>query len=314
MPNKNVYFVHGTQSKFDALEVKDSNTLYWIEDTQRLYNGDKLFGDGLASLTPVDTSIVISGDESAKTIGIRLSVGEGNQLRLSEDGLFVPAPPEVDVPEFAIERQSEAEAGFAATYKLARTLGGVKTYVGDSINFYKDVFFTGGELKIVEQDNVPYEGAKVGDPYLDMILNDEESTHIYIPVKGLVDIYTPGEGITIVNNRISVDNRTVELLQGPNGVARIWNESDGGGVQFQHSDGTWSFVGVNDGGANGITGQIYTVDNTTNLGTRINLTKDGFFYFKDQASALAYTADDEIATKGDVKEAVEQATLVWEEM
>ena len=64
---------------------------------------------------------------------------------------------------------------------------------------------------------------------------------------------------------------------GANGKGLIFNESDGGGAKFENSDGTWSFVGVNDGGKNGITGQLYSVDHSNgNLGTRLNLTSNGF--------------------------------------
>lgn len=97
--------------------------------------------------------------------------------------------------------------------------------------------------------------------------------------------------------------KTDKELTGANGKALIFNESDGGGAKFEHKDGTMSFVGVNDGGENGITGQLYSVkkDSETgkNIGTRLNMTTEGFFYTNGNNSA-AYTAADEIATKGDV--------------
>lgn len=90
---------------------------------------------------------------------------------------------------------------------------------------------------------------------------------------------------------------------GANGKALVFNESDGGGAKFEHSDGTWSFVGVNDGGENGLAGQLYAVKKDSvsgkNVGTRLNMTKDGFYYTSGKDSA-AFTADDEIATKGDI--------------
>ena len=42
----NVIFKRGTRAIFDALEVKNADTLYWLTDTQELYQGDKLFGVG----------------------------------------------------------------------------------------------------------------------------------------------------------------------------------------------------------------------------------------------------------------------------
>ena len=37
----------GSQAEYDNLEIKDSNTLYFIIDTHRIYRGSLLFGSGL---------------------------------------------------------------------------------------------------------------------------------------------------------------------------------------------------------------------------------------------------------------------------
>lgn len=42
----NVIFKFGKQNQYDTLPKKDYNTLYWIEDTQKLYKGDIQFGFG----------------------------------------------------------------------------------------------------------------------------------------------------------------------------------------------------------------------------------------------------------------------------
>ena len=112
--------------------------------------------------------------------------------------------------------------------------------------------------------------------------------------------------------RIAEDaKKTDRELTGTNGKALIFNEDDGGGAKFENNDGTWSYVGVNDGGSNGITGQIYSVDHSNgNLGTRINMTNDGFYYFKGKTGAMQYTAQDEIATKGDVESALDDIIVI----
>ena len=97
-----------------------------------------------------------------------------------------------------------------------------------------------------------------------------------------------------------INKKTTQVITSPSGKAYMFNESDGGGAKFENSDGTYSFAGVNDGGKNGITGQLYTIDsNDSNRGTRLNMTLNGFYYTTGKTSA-AYTADDEIAVKGDV--------------
>ena len=284
----NVIFKVGTKALFDALEQKDTNTLYWLEDVQELYKGNLLFATGktasetaaglmsaddkikldslspgtLTGLTPVDASVIIADGEDGKTIGVQLSKEAGNTIVLKTDGLFAAG---TQAPEFAIEKQGEATEGYAATYRLKRTLGDETTYVGDSINIPKDLVVQSGSVKTVTEADQPYEGAEVGDTYIDLQLNDSASSHIYIPAKGLID----------------TSDFVVQVIESQNGEAIIQNEPTGGGAKFHHTDGTESFVGVNDGGENGMVAQIYA---------------------EDKASA-DYVADDpehEIATIGDI--------------
>ena len=229
----NVKFLSVKQkSTFNALETKDNLALYWIEETRELFKGDKLFGTGsvasesaagllskedyvklqsliagggLNSLTPVDGTILITDKlDGGKAIGVAISTQPGNALVAIDGGLFVPAPEKVSVPEYTIEKQAVPEDGFATSYKLKRTVDGASTYVGDTINIAKDMVLQGATLKLVTETNVPYIGAVIGDPYIDMTFNDAAQSHIYVPVKELVDIYTAGECIEIVDGKISV--------------------------------------------------------------------------------------------------------------
>lgn len=96
-----------------------------------------------------------------------------------------------------------------------------------------------------------------------------------------------------------------------NGRSLVWNEASGGGAKFEHNDGTWSFVGVNDGGENGLAAQIYALKKNESdkyVGTRINVTKNGIYY-TNGADSMAYTAGDEIATKKDVQGDAESKTV-----
>lgn len=228
---QNVKFISvRLQKTYDLLEVKDPLALYWIQDTQRLYKGDQLYGiglavtadfaglmtpedkaaldalvaagNGLSSLTAIDgTMQIVDTEDGGKSIGVKLSAVDGNMLSIIDDGLYVAA---IKVPEYTIEKQTTADYGYSATYKLKQTIDGISTYVGDPINIAKDMILHGATLEVVTEANVPYDGAVVGDPYIDMAFNNAEQSHIYIPVKGLVDTYSAGEGIEIVNGEISV--------------------------------------------------------------------------------------------------------------
>lgn len=200
---ENVRFYFGAQAKYDALAEKNSLALYFIEDTQRLYKGDVLIATGanatslaaglmsaedkarldslvnstISGLVPVDGTIVVSdGEGGVKQIGVRLSAQEGNILSAKEDGLFAAEA------SYTMEKQAEADDGYAVTYKLKKTENGVSTYVGDAVNIPKDKVLQSAVLKTVTEENVPYEGAHVGDQYIDMAFNDETSSHIYVPL------------------------------------------------------------------------------------------------------------------------------------
>lgn len=240
----NVIFKVGTLEQYNAIETKNVNTLYWLTDVQRVYRGDVLFAVGAnatdemagllspeykaqldaiiaggvaVNLSALDASIRIVDDK----IGVQLSAVEGNALELKEDGLFVAVPAIPVIPTYELEKQDVATDGYAATYKLKCASGENVSYVGDEINIPKDMVLQSGSMQTVVMDGVPYEGANVGDPYIDLILSDVNSTHIYVPVAGLVDTYIAGNGIEIVDGTVSVkinDANANGLFVDENGV------------------------------------------------------------------------------------------------
>ena len=317
-----VKYKKGTRAQFDAITNKDSNTLYWVRDTQELYNGDMLYGTGAEAttekaglmsandkvvlnvlaagamtLTPVDASIVIEDVDGGRTVGVRISENEHNSLTLEDDGLFVH-----EGAEYSVEKLGTAADGFAATYRFKKTVDGTSAYVGDAINIPKDLVLRSGSVKVVTVTGEPYAGAAIGDSYIDLELNDEDASHIYIPARGIID----------------VSNKVDRLVSNADGSrALIFNESDGGGAKFEHKDGSEAFVGVNNGGLNGLMAQIYA-DKKVNgnwVGSRINVYHDHIYYtsLADVTAGKARNdASCEIATKGDIDEVLEYVT--WQEM
>ncbi len=225
------FFSVKLKETYNALEPKDSLALYWIAETSELYKGGQLFGtgsiatqkaagllsaedktkldelvaaSGTVNLTAVDGTIKLSDTAGGKSIGVAVSSEKGNALVAVGDGLFVPVAKEIEIPEYSIEKQDVADEGFSASYKLKKIINGEVSYVGDTINIAKDMVLQSASMKIVEKDNAPYSGAVIGDPYIEMVFNDEKSSTLYIPMAGLVDSYTAGEFIEIVNGKISV--------------------------------------------------------------------------------------------------------------
>lgn len=246
-----VIFKVGTKEKYESLLNKDPNTLYWLTDTQEIYRGNMLFGvgktateeaagllspedkanldklvkSGLTSLTPVDGSVFVNSGDDGLTIGVAISKETGNIISVKEDGIFA-------FENYIIEKQPESSEGYAATYRLKKITSGGSEYVGDEINIPKDLVLQSGTFETVEEPDVPYDGAEVGDPYIDLVLNDLNSTHIYIPLKGIADTVSAGQGITVENNTVSIllDNSNsngLMLTESGLGLALATSESAG---------------------------------------------------------------------------------------
>lgn len=208
-----LYFVEDAATGYTAL-FKGENCIAVGSDATSMSSGlmsaadkkslDDLIAAGVSTLQPVDGSIVITGDGNAKSIGVSISGQPGNALTLVEGGLFVPTAQEVSVPEYVIEKQDTADAGFNATYKLKKTINGETSYVGDSINVAIDAVLASAEMKAVTEEGVPYEGAVIGDPYIDLGFNDSSRTHLYVPMAGLVDRFAAGDGIKIIDGVVSI--------------------------------------------------------------------------------------------------------------
>lgn len=232
------FFFTSDIKKYQNLATKDPMALYFIEDAatgfRGLYKGENLIavgsdataisaglmssadkksldeliasGGGLNNLQAVDGSITITdGENGKKNIGVVISSEAGNILNLKGDGLYVDASGSVDVPEYTIEKQVVADEGFNATYKLKKTVGSESSYVGDAINVAIDAVLSTAEFKTVNEADVPYEGATVGDPYIELGFNDEAKTHLYVPMKSLVDQYKAGNGLQLVDGTFSVN-------------------------------------------------------------------------------------------------------------
>jgi len=114
--------------------------------------------------------------------------------------------PAADV--YTIAKDTTAETGYSATYHLTKN----GTNVGESINIPKDMVVESGTVETCVEDDVPVEGYVVGDKYIDLVIANKTSSHLYILVSDLIDIYTEGDGINISNNVISVDTTDTNIV------------------------------------------------------------------------------------------------------
>lgn len=120
-----------------------------------------------------------------------------------------------------INAEATPEAGAFKAYEFKQG----NTSIG-TINIPKDFLVKSAELKTVETADEPYSGAVVGDKYIDFTINakdaSETAEHLYLPVNDLIDVYTAGNGLNLVNGEFSVkladDNQSEFLTVDANGL------------------------------------------------------------------------------------------------
>ena len=144
----------------------------------------------------------------------------GNTLGELEDRIEVL---ETGATNITVEKlETPSSTSYTASYVVKQN----GTQVGVSIDIPKDYLVKSATLKTCETADVPVSGLVPGDKYIDFVVNAKEGqgdeSHIYLPVKDLVDVYTAGNGLTESNNQFSVvidPNNANGLSVGANGIA-----------------------------------------------------------------------------------------------
>lgn len=140
------------------------------------------------SIGAADNSIAVSGTATAPAIAVKVSSVNGNDLEVKTDGLFVTVPANT---VYSIQKKAQANNGYAATYQL--TADGIVT--GTEIDIPKDMVISGGSVKTVITANDPYNGAAIGDKYIELTLANTANDKIYIPANSLVEFVTSGSSV-----------------------------------------------------------------------------------------------------------------------
>lgn len=204
-----------TKPEYNASEIKNLDTYISgkVQDTDTQYKLEQdatdphvliLSAKGLSDtdytevvrITTADTKYTaadgaVTVDADAKTIGVNVSAEADNGLEKKADGLYMKDH------AVSVIKKATANDGYIATYQV--TVDG--TVVGADINIPKDYLVKSADIKVVDTADTPYTGAKVGDKYIDFVVNTVEGSgnenHIYLSVQDLVDEYTAGDGIEI---------------------------------------------------------------------------------------------------------------------
>lgn len=171
------------------IQLKDLNGNLLFPKTQ----GAVVFNNAGENLGGVEAGAQVNIIEKVKVNGVELPIT--NKA--------------VDIAQasYTIKKQGAAEEGYSATYQLFAG----ESAIGDKINIPKDMVVSGGELKYCEVANVPVSGLEVNDPYIELTIANNDGTKLYIPVKGLVDVYTAGNGLTLEGNKFAVNTEDAAI-------------------------------------------------------------------------------------------------------
>ena len=104
------------------------------------------------------------------------------------------------VPEYTIVKLESATSGSYSSYQLQKDGVGI----GATIDVPKDMVVDSGTVETVVSENDPYEGAKVGDLYIKLVIANSADV-LYIPANKLVDNYTGSTYITVDGREISLN-------------------------------------------------------------------------------------------------------------
>lgn len=195
LDNRTVAATIVERDSIPAIQLYKGLTVY-VEEEQKTYTLVAFDADGSNKVwKTAGEAINIVNSLDSDDANSALSAAQGKVLKELIDSK--------SSAEYSIVKAETAEEGFTATYQL--TKDGVA--VGASINIPKDLVIESGSVKTVLDYGIPYEGAVVGHKYLDLVLANSNSSHIYIPVNDLVEDYA-GEGYIVVDGttrKISLD-------------------------------------------------------------------------------------------------------------
>ena len=148
------------------------------------------------------------------------------------------------------------------------------------IDIPKDMVVESGSVETVETADVPYEGAQVGDKYIDLVIANATSDHIYIPANSLVDIYTVEQNATQIQLAINNNVISATIVDGAVTTAKI---ADGNVTKAKLASGVQASLDLADSAVQSVT------ESDATTGTNGTITVDGTEVAVKGLGSAAYT-------------------------
>lgn len=206
--------IDNLKSDLEEIQTARDNIKTALQNEGETVTNDiRTYADAIPNVNKVKTvnSVEADTNKNVQLDASKINIDDTAETKQSIKTFIETLRSDVDnisVPEYSVIETTVTE-GYSKTYSLTKD----GTEVGVKINIPKDLVVNKGSVKVVATAGTPYEGAVVGDKYLDIELNDPTKDHIYIPVKELVDVYTAGDGIEISTDNI-IKSKNSNLVNG----------------------------------------------------------------------------------------------------
>lgn len=181
---------------------------------------------------PLDQSSIFESLAAAKTYVNDAGIAYEGQIIAVKEGNFQNVYVlDKSAPDGLRKLASDtsSQASFSCTISALETAtdGALKSYQlyqggapveGAVIDIPKDYLVKKAEIKVCEANDNPLAGLKVGDKYLDFVINSKDSagedgTHLYINLHDLTDVYTGGNTSTIKITVASDNTITASIVE-----------------------------------------------------------------------------------------------------
>lgn len=181
---------------------------------------------------PLDQSSIFESLAAAKTYVNEAGIAYEGQIIAVKEGNFQnvyvldKSAPD-GLRKLASDTSSQASFSCTISALETATSGALKSYQlyqggapveGAVIDIPKDYLVKKAEIKVCEANDSPLTGLKIGDKYLDFVVNskdstDEDGTHLYINLHDLTDVYTGGNTSTIKITVASDNTITASIVE-----------------------------------------------------------------------------------------------------
>ena len=132
--------------------------------------------DNLVYVRTIGAAVTNNAGDNLASVEAGAEVNAIETISYNSSALTIDSNRNVALPVFSLSRLGTATSGYVASYQL--TKDGVA--VGDTIDIPKDMVVQSGTVETCTVADVPVEGYKVGDKYIDLVIANKTDSHLYI--------------------------------------------------------------------------------------------------------------------------------------